>query len=128
MKKRERYILTELKYGGLKIYDMTPDEYDLIEDILHYLDVDVQTYNFINMADCDIYEREDEEWKIYIKLKMDTNNNIDALRKFLGASLLAKTPKIPLYTLPHFLSIEKIHKILFIFFPKFVQNYNLIFF
>lgn len=59
MKKRKKYILTEFRYGGLKIYDMTSEEYDLVEDILDFLDV--QGYNFINIANCDVYKREDEE-------------------------------------------------------------------
>lgn len=59
MKKRAKYILTEFKYGELKIYEMTPEEYDLVEDILDFLDV--QGYNFINLVNCDVYERENGE-------------------------------------------------------------------
>ena len=36
-------------------------------------------------------------------------------------------PKVPLYHTPHFLSREKLHKVLAAKIPKLVQNYHLIF-
>ena len=56
IEKREKYILTEFKYGGTKIYEMTTEEYDLVEDILNYLNA--SGYNFINIENCDVYKRE----------------------------------------------------------------------
>ena len=59
MGKREKYILTEFGYGEGKIYELTVEEYNLIEDILDYLNV--TQYDFINIENCDVYKREDEE-------------------------------------------------------------------
>jgi len=49
------------------------------------------------------------------------------LLESIGAFLRAKTPKFPLYHTPHFLSREKLHKVLAAKIPKLVQNYHLIF-
>ena len=49
------------------------------------------------------------------------------LDKNAGALSHAEAPKFPLYYPPHFLSREKLHKVLAAKIPKLVQNYHLIF-
>ena len=51
---------------------------------------------------------------------------IICLNKWRPASV-CRGPFFPLYHLPHFLSIEKLHKVLATQIPKLVQNYHLIF-